>query len=144
VARAILLVGGVAWSIAGLAALAVAVVGVERLVSLLPPLAIDTDAVRGAVIAVAVAFGAAALAHLAVLTGLRRELPRAWSAAILLASLFAATFTALAAAAFTSAAAEPSAAVALVLAGVAAVVAAGAYALATHRLVHELRTGRPS
>ena len=143
-ARAVLLVGGVAWSSAGLAALAVAVVGAETLVSLLPPLAIDTDAVRGAVMAVAVAFGAAAVAHLAVLAGLRAERPRAWSAAILLASLFAATFTALAAAAFTSAAAEPSAAVALVLAGVAAVVAAGAYALATHRLVHELRAGRPS
>lgn len=143
-ARAILLIGGVAWSIAGLAALMVAVVGTETLVSLLPPLAIDTDAVRGAVTAVAVAFGAAAVAHLAVLAGLRGERPRAWSAAILLASLFAATFTALAAAAFASAAAEPSAAVPVVIAGAAAVLAAGAYALATHRLVHELRAGRPS
>lgn len=143
-ARAILLTGAIAWSLAGLAALVVAVIGAERLVSLLPPLAIDTDAVRGAVTAVAVAFGAAAVAHLAVLAGLRRERPRAWSAAILLASLFGATFTALAAAAFASAAAEASAAPVLVLAGVAAAVAAGAYALATHRLVHELRAGRPS
>jgi len=144
VARAILLIGAIAWSLAGLAALVVAVVGAERLVSLLPPLAIDTDAVRGAVTAVAVAFGAAAIAHLAVLGGLRAGRPRARSAAILLASLFGATFTALAAAAFTSAAAEASATPVLVLAGVAAVAAAGAYALATHRLVHELKAGRPS
>jgi hypothetical protein len=60
-ARAILGMGAVAWSVGCIAAIVVAIVGVERLIDLLPPLQVDADAVRGAVIAVAVGLGLSAL-----------------------------------------------------------------------------------
>lgn len=140
-ARAILGIGAAAWVVGCVAALAVAIIGVERLMELLPPLQVDADAVRGAVLAVAVAFALAAVAHLVVLAGLRSHRRRAWSAGILLAALLAAIFVALAAAAFTSAVAGSGDLVALVGAGVAAVLAALGYGLVTARLVGELRSG---
>lgn len=140
-ARAILGIGAVAWSVGCIAGLVLAVVGVERLMDLLPPLEIDADAVRGAVIAAAAALAIGAAAHLAVLAGMRARRRRAWSAGILLAALLAATFVALAAAAFTSAVAGSSPAVPLASAGLGAAVAALGYALATARLVGELRDG---
>jgi heme/copper-type cytochrome/quinol oxidase subunit 3 len=140
-ARAILGMGAVAWSVGCIAAIVVAIVGVERLIDLLPPLQVDADAVRGAVIAVAVGLGLSAVAHLAVLAGMRSHRRRAWSAGILLAALLTATFFALAAAAFTSAVAGSAPVGLVAVAGVAAAVLSLGYALATTRLVGELRAG---
>lgn len=140
-ARAIFGIGAVAWSIGCVAAVIVAIVGVERLMDLLPPLQVDADAVRGAVIAMAVGFGLAAAAHVAVLAGLRAHRRRAWSVGILLAALLAATFVALAAAAFASLAAASGPFALLGLAGIAAALVALGYTLATVRLVGELRAG---
>lgn len=140
-ARAILGVGAVASSIGSLLAIVVAIAGVRRLTALLPPLQIDADAVRGAVIVVATGLALAAVAHLAVLLGLRARRRRAWSAGILLTALVATTFVALAAAAFTSAAAGSAPVSLLISAGVAGALVAIGYSVATMRLVGELRAG---
>lgn len=142
-ARAVLVLGAVAWSLGSLAAVLVAVVGIERLLELLPPLGVDAEAVRGAVTAVAAGLAVAGVLHVAVVLGLRARRRRAWAAAILLAALLCATFVALAAAAFTSAVAEPSVAPLLLGAGMAASVAAIGYGVVVVRLVGELRAGRP-
>lgn len=143
-ARAILLAGAVAWSLAFGIGLGVAVIGADALVAILPPLAIDTDAVRGAATAVAGVLVMGALAHVLVLAGMRGRRRRAWSAAILLCALLVAVFAALGAAAFTSAATNADSAGLLVIAGLAAVLMALAYGLATARLVGELRSGSVS
>jgi heme/copper-type cytochrome/quinol oxidase subunit 3 len=143
VARAVLLAGAIAWGVGGVAAVTIAVVGVESLERLLPPLAIDTDALRGAILAGAVALGIGAVLHGAVLLGLRRHRPRAWTAGILLAALLAATFAAMAAAAFTSAIATPASAPGLVGAGATSAVVAIGYAVVTAGLVGEKRSGAP-
>jgi hypothetical protein len=143
VARAVLLVGAFAWAIGGAGATLLAAVGVEPLERLLPPLAIDTEALRGAIVAGAVALGLGAAAHVAILMGLGRRRPRAWTAGILLAGLLSATFVALAAAAFTSAIAAPASASALLAAGVAATVASVGYGAVVAGLVAEKRSGRP-
>jgi hypothetical protein len=143
-ARAILGIGAAGWSIGCLAAIVVAIVGVERLMALLPPLQVDADAVRGAVIAAAVAFAFVAAAHLLVVGGLRAGRRRAWSAGILLAALLTAILVALAAAAFTSIVAGTGEVVVLVLAGIGAAALALAYGLATVHLVGELRAGSGS
>lgn len=140
-ARAILGIGAVAWSVGCIAGIVLAIVGVEPLMDLLPPLQVDAEAVRGAVITVAVGFALAAAAHLAVLAGLRAHRRRAWSAGILLSALLSATFVALAAAAFTSAVAGSGTVVLLAFAGIAAALVALGYAIATVRLVGELRAG---
>jgi hypothetical protein len=141
VARAILGIGATVWSVGCVASIGVAIVGVERLMDLLPPLQVDADAVRGAVVAAAVGLALAAAAHLVVLGGLRAHRRRAWSAGILLAGLLTAIFVALAAAAFTSAVVGSGAVPVLAMAGVAAAALAFGYALATARLVAELRAG---
>ena len=140
-ARALLLTATVVWALGALAAAAVAVFGAQRLEDLLPPLAIDTEALRGAIVAVAVGLALAAAAHLAVLVGLRARLPRAWSAGILLAAVLSVTFVALAAAAATSAIATPASAAVLLIAGAAAGLAALGYGVIVARLVGELRSG---
>jgi hypothetical protein len=72
---------------------------------------------------------------------MRSHRRRAWSAGILLAALLTATFFALAAAAFTSAVAGSAPVGLVAVAGVAAAVLSLGYALATTRLVGELRAG---
>lgn len=139
-ARAILLAGAVIWSFGSLAATGVALIGVETLLGLLPPLAIDADAVGGAITVVAVGLGATAILHAGVVAGLRRGGHRIMSLAILLSGLFVALCVALAAAAFASAAAQPASAMALVLAGGLASLTAAAYAVAGWSLVDELRS----
>jgi hypothetical protein len=140
VARAILLAGAIVWSLGSIAAAAIALIGVDSLLRLLPPLAIDADAVRGAVTAVAVGLGVAAALHVGAVAGLRRGGHRAKSLGILLAGVLTALCVALAAAAFVSAAAEPSSALALVPAGIVASLTAAAYAAASWSLVDELRS----
>ena len=139
--RALLLGGACLWALAALGAATVAAIGVSRLEALLPPLAIDTEALRGAIVAVAVVLGVGAMAHLAIVAGLRARRPRAWSAGILLATLLSVTFLALATAAFTSAIATPASAVPMIAAGAAAILLALVYGLIAARLVGELRSG---
>ena len=140
-ARAILGIGAAGWSIGCLAAIVVATLGVERLMELLPPLQVDADAVRGAVVAAAVAFAFVGAAHLLVVGGLRAGRRRAWSAGILLAALLTAILVALAAAAFTSAVAGTGEVPLLVVAGLGSAALAVAYGLAAAHLVGELRAG---
>ncbi len=142
-ARAVLLAGAILWALGAVAAALIAAVGVAPLERLLPPLAIDTDALRGAILAGAVALGVGAALHGAVLLGLRRRRPRAWTAGILMAALLSATCVALGAAAFTSAIATPASAIALSASGAVAVAAAIGYGVITVGLIGEKRSGTP-
>ena len=139
--RAILLGGAFVWLLAGLASVAVAVFGADALAAMLPPLAIDIDALRGAITAMAIALLLGAFLHMGVLVGMGRAWRRAWTAALLMTSVLATLFVALAAAAFTSAAAEPMHWLPWLTAGFGAAVVAGAYALAAARLAADLRAG---
>lgn len=140
-ARSILFVGALVWILAGVVAAGVAAVGAEALERLLPPLTIDTDALRGTVVAVAVGLVAVAVVHAVALVGVRAR--RRWgsTSAILLAGLLAATFVALAASAAASAVANPTLAAPLAGAAIAAVVAALAYVVAVIELVADRRSG---
>lgn len=140
-ARAILAIGATLWLVSGAAGLALAAMGAESLERALPPLAIDTDALRGAITAVAAGLLALGAAHIGVLLGLRRR--RRWSqtAGILLAGVLAALCLVLAVAAATSAAVNPSAAPILLGATGAAAVGAFGYGVAAARLVGARRAG---
>ena len=143
-ARAILLAASVAWLAAGIVALGVALLGATGLMNALPPLAIDLDALRGALVAIALAMVGSAALHLAIVAGLARPDPthrRAATAAMLLGGLLVALFVALAAAAWTSAAARPELLLLLLAAGGVAALAAAAYALVVGRLVADRRSG---
>jgi hypothetical protein len=141
VARGILLVGAVAWLLAGAASLAVAAFGTARLESMLPELVIDTDALRGTVVALGGGLLAVGLAHVVVLIGLGAR--RRWgsTSAILLAAMLAATLFAIAVASGTSAAATPQYAGMFLVGLAAAAVAALGYALVVARLVLARRSG---
>jgi hypothetical protein len=141
VARVLLLAAALLWALGALVGAAIAALGVNWLEALLPPLAIDTEALRGAIVAVAVALALGSAAHVAVLAGLRARRPRAWSAGILLAAVLSVTFVALAAAAATSSIATPASAAVLLGAGAAATLAALGYGIIVARLVAELRSG---
>ena len=65
-ARWTLAVAGVVWLLVGTAGVALALTGTERVLSLLPPLAIDADALGGAVTTIAIALIAIGGAHLAI------------------------------------------------------------------------------
>lgn len=142
--RAVLAAGALLWGVAAAAAAAVAVAGVDRLLALLPPLAVDADAVRGAAVAVSVALWLAAVVHAAVLVALQRGIRIAWSAGALLSGLGVALTIGLAATAFASAAAEPPLTVPLVAAGLLSLAVSFAYAAATAWFVGEIRAGTPS
>lgn len=141
--RAVLAIGAVVWALTAAGAIGLTIVGVDRLLALLPPLAIDADAVGGAATAVGVALAIGAGVHLAILVGLRAGARLAWTAAVLVCGLAVAGFVALAAAAFASAAAEPTIAAALVAAGLLALAVAAAYGVAALGLIGEIRAGRP-
>jgi hypothetical protein len=144
VGRAVLAAGAAIWGIAAVAAALVAIFGVDRLLALLPPLAIDADAVGGAALAVSLALALAAAAHLAILLALQRGLRLAWTAGLLLCGLGVAVTIGLMGSAFASAAAEPSMALPLVAAGAAALVASFGYAAATAWFIGQIRAGAPS
>jgi hypothetical protein len=150
VARAILLAATAVWSIAAAAAVGIAVIGIDRLLAILPPLAIDADAVRGAVVALGVGAGVAASAHGVLVVALggndpvRRRI--AATVAMLLGGVLSATFVGLAAAAMASAVARPEVGGVLWPGAAAALVAAAAYATVIISLVGERRSrtaGRP-
>jgi hypothetical protein len=141
VARLILVVAAIVWVVAALLGLALAAFGAGWLESILPPLSIDTDALRGAVTAVAAGLLAVGLVHVMIVIGVASR--RRWgsTAGILLSAVLAATFVALGAAAGTSAVASPAQAPVLVGSAVAAAVGAGAYGVVVMQLVGERRSG---
>lgn len=145
--RAILLGASVAWLAAGVVAVLVALLGASALMGALPPLAIDLDALRGALVAIGGAMLGMAGLHVAIVIGLARPGPtrhRAATAAMLLGGVLVGLFTGLAAAAWTSAAARPELLALLLAAGAVGALAAGAYALVVVRLVVDRRAGRGS
>jgi len=141
VARTVLIIGAVAWLLVGAAGLVLAAAGTTLLLSLLPPLAIDAEALGGALTAVAVSVIATGAAHLVVVAGLRRDRRWARSAGALLTSVLSVVSLALAAAAISSALREPAAVLPLLGAALVAAFAAAGYALAAVRLVRELGSG---
>ncbi len=140
-ARLILVVAATVWVIAALLGVGLAAFGAGWLESILPPLSIDTDALRGAVTAVAAGLLAVGFAHVLVVIGVASR--RRWgsTAGILLSAVLAATFIALGATAGTSAVASPDQALMLIGSAVAAAVGAGAYAMVVMRLVGQRRSG---
>jgi hypothetical protein len=142
VVRAVLLVAGAGWCLAGLAALAVSVVGTDVLLDLLPPLAVDAEAVAGAAAAIGVALVAVAMSHGVVVVGLARRVRWAWSAGILLAAVISLGLAGTAIAAGISVAAETLAAVPGLLGGAGAAMVAIGYVWVGARLTRELASGR--
>ena len=140
-ARTILFVGAVAWLMVALVTLGAAVLGREALIAALPPLAIDADALGGALTVIAVASLVIGAAQAGIVAGISRDRHRARSAGVLLASVLAAGFLGLAATAAASALREPPLAPVLAGACLAAAAAAIAYALTVARLIADLRSG---
>ena len=138
-ARTVLLIGTIVWLVVAVAGLGVALVGRHALLASLPPLAIDADALGGALTVIAVAALGIGTAHAGVVVGLGRGSRWARSAGVLLASVMAVAFLALAATAAASALRESPAAVVLGGAFLAAALAAVSYALTAARLVADLR-----
>jgi hypothetical protein len=141
VARTVLAVGAVAWLFVGAIGIGLAAAGREWVLAVLPPLAIDADALGGALTALAAVLVLVGAAHLAVVAGLRRGWRLARSAGALLASVLSVACLALTATAVSSALRETEYALGLIGASVAAVVAAVAYGLAAAHLVRELGAG---
>ncbi|MGH2444770.1 MAG: hypothetical protein ACRDGD_01825 [Candidatus Limnocylindria bacterium] len=140
-ARIVLVIGAVLWTLAGLVSLALAAGAADAILSLLPPLVIDADAVAGAMTAFGVGFLLLGATHGGVVLGLRREQRPAHSAGILLAAIMASGLVALAAAAVASAARDSASAPALLGGGIGAGIGAIGYALTAARLVGERRSG---
>lgn len=138
-ARTLLLATGVAWLVAGVGGVVLAVAGTEALERALPPLVIDTDALRAAIVSVAIGLLAVGAVHLAILAGLRAHRRLAWTAGILMAALLCVTLIALAAASATSAVADPGRVAAYLAGAAGAAVGAAAYGFVTARLVAERR-----
>lgn len=139
--RRTLLIATAAWLVLAVAGLFVAAFGRDALLASLPPLAIDADAVGGAVAVIATASLMIGMTHGGILAGLARDAPWARSAGVLLASVLAVAFLALAATAVTSALRETAQAPALVGGAVGAGVVAAVYGLMAARLVTELGSG---
>ena len=141
-ARTLLAAAAVTWSLAGLGGLLLGLVGAESLQRALPPLAIDTPALGGAVVAVSTGVLVLAAVHGIVLAGLRAEHRLAHTSAILLAATMCALLAALLAAALTGAASVPERALPLLVAALAAGGGAAAYGVAAGMFVNELRSDR--
>lgn len=141
VTRTVLVIGATVWLLVGIAGIGLALVGRQWLLSSLPPLAIDADALGGALTAMGLVIVAVGLAHLGVLIGLARGWPWVRSAGALLASVLAAVLLGLVAAAVSSALREV--AFALPLVGGAALAATGVlgYAVVAVRLMRSLGSG---
>ncbi len=137
-ARTILIAGAVAWLLAGIVGLGLAVMGTDWLRSRLPPLAIDVEALGGALTAMALGLIVLSGAHIAVVVGLRRERHWAASAGVLLASVLAAASFGLAVAAISSAAREAGYALPLIGAALVATLGTAGYALVAAQLAREL------
>jgi hypothetical protein len=144
VARKVLVIGAVAFLLAGAGTFTLAAIGVHQLLSLLPPLAIDADAVGGALTALALTLVATGTGHLFVVAGMGDQRRWATSAGALLASVLAVVFVGLAAAAVSSALRSPAYALPLLAAAAVATFVAIGYTLAAVRLARELGSGSAS
>jgi hypothetical protein len=142
VARAILLAGGLAWVLAAGMGLTAALIGIDAVEALLPPLAIESDALARTVAALAVGALLVGGVHLVVAAGLARNRPWATSAGVLLSAVSVAGFVALAAAAVTAGAAASLAAIAATATAIGSLLVAGAYAAVGVALARRLRSGR--
>ena len=140
-ARTVFLAGGGAWFVLGAVGVALAVAGREWIVATLPPLAVDTDAIGGALTAVALAALAVGAAHLAIAAGLAGDRRWARSAGILLASMMALAFLGATAAAASSAVRESALVLPLGASAVVAGLAVIAYGLTAVLLVREIGAG---
>ena len=123
-ARTILLTGAFGWLLVAVAGLGVALAGRNALLAALPPLAIDADALGGALTVIAVAALGVGAGHAGVVVGLGRGNRWARSAGVLLASVMSVVFLALAATAAASAVRESPLVLVLGGAGLAAALAA--------------------
>lgn len=140
-ARTILLIGAIGWLVVAIAGLGVALAGRDTLMAALPPLAIDADALGGALTVIAVVALGIGAAHAGAVVGLGRGSRWARSAGVLLASVMSVVFLAIAATAAASAVRESPLALLLGGACVATTLAAIGYALTAARLVADLRSG---
>ena len=122
----------------------VAALGRDALQRVLPPLAIDADALGGAVTVVSVGVVLIGCAHLGVLIGVRRRDRRAASAGVLLGGLLAALCVGFVAAGVSSALRTPEYAIALYAAAGASGVGAVAYIATAVALAGEIRSGAVS
>ncbi|MGI8998621.1 MAG: hypothetical protein ACR2GO_02810 [Candidatus Limnocylindria bacterium] len=139
--RRVLIAGSVAWLLVGVIGLGLALPGRTWLISQLPPLGIDADALGGALIAVVFAVIGIGVAQVGVLVGLERRWRSARSAGALLASVLAAALLGMAAAALSSAAREAMYALPLICAGALALLGTIAYAVVAVRLAREVGSG---
>jgi hypothetical protein len=137
VARAILLAAAIALTTAGLVALAIAILAADRLAALIPPLVIDIDALRGAVIAIGGGFIVLGVVHGLVLVGLRQGRRVAWTVGVLLGAGMSALCVALTAAAATTAVTDPGRALAFLGGALAAGIGAVAYGMTAWQLIRE-------
>ncbi len=142
-ARAILLVAGTLWLVAALVGIGLASVGTGELMRLLPPLAIDADAVSRTLAALAVASAIVGIAHLGIAAGVRRDRRWAWSAGALLTAGATVACVALAAAAVTSGVAGTMDGIVAIGATIAAALAAMAYGAAGASMVRRLGSRGP-
>lgn len=140
-AHSLLLAAAAAWIAAGAAGVGVGTVGATTLQRILPPLAIDLDALRGAVTAVSLGVLTIGAAHAAVVVGLRGGGRRARSAALLLSGFLLALLLALAAASATTAVTTPASALLFGAAALGAAVGAIGYGVIVALLVREVRSG---
>lgn len=143
-ARFILVASALVFGLAGAGAIVTAVYAAPELERLLPPLVIDTDALRGTLITLGVGFGVLGLVHVFVRVALAMRWRIASVAGVLLGAVLAATSLALAAASATSAVARPEDALAFILGAVGASVGVGWYAALTVALLREMRSGSAS
>jgi len=140
-ARSLLLVAAAVWIAVGAAGVGVGLVGAATLQRILPPLAIDLDALRGAVTAVSIGVLAIGAAHAAVVAGLRGGGRRALSVALLLSGFLSVLLLALSAAGATTAVAAPASALAFGAAACGALVGSIGYGLIVALLLQEVRSG---
>jgi hypothetical protein len=144
VARRILFVGTIAWlGVAG-AALLAAVAGRDALLGALPPLAIDADALGGALTAVAVASAGIGALHAWLVGALAGRDRRPLTVGTLLACVLTAVFVALAAASAASAIRETAIGPWLWLGCAASAAVAIGYAWSAADLIGQLRSRAPN
>ncbi len=112
-ARIILLFGAALWSMAGVAALGLAMAGIGTLSAALPPLEIDDEALGGAVTVVGMVLLGVGVVHAVIGVGLSNDWRAARSAGILLCAMLAVALLGSAAAAVASLVRTPDQAAAL-------------------------------